>query len=70
MSHLTPLQLFLLPSWALNVKRRNGHQQGGVIDGADICGYAFQVLGNISFPSTEARLLLSSSLSLQLYLSY
>lgn len=56
MFHLSPLQLVLMPSWALNVKTKNGHQQGGVIDGADICAYPFQVIGNISFPSTEAHL--------------
>lgn len=70
MSHLSPLHLFLLPSWALNVKTKNGHQQGGVIDGADICGYTFQVLSNISFPSTEARLPLFLTVSLALSLIY
>lgn len=57
MFHLSSLQMFLLPSWVLNVMTKNGHQQGSVIDGADICGYTFQVLGNISFQSTVALLL-------------
>lgn len=62
MSHLlsgSPIYLFifflLLPSRAPNAKTKNGHQQGGVIDGADICGYTSQVLSNISFLSAEAR---------------
>lgn len=70
MFHLSPLQLFLLPSWALNVKTKNGHQQGGVIDGADICGHTFPVLGNISFLSAEARLPLFLTVSLALSLTY
>lgn len=58
MFHLSSPQVFLLPTWVPNVKMTNGHQQGGVIDGADICGYTYQVLGNISFQSAAALVLL------------
>lgn len=55
---------FLLPSWALNAKTKNGHQQGAVIDGADICGCTFQVLRNITSPSAVARVTVCLALSL------
>lgn len=70
MSHLSPLHLVLLPSWVLNAKTKNGHQQGGVIDGADILRLHLSkyLVTSVFCPQRLSSLL--SSLSLQLYPSY
>lgn len=68
MFHFSLLHVFLLPSWVVDVKMNNGHQQGVIIDGADICGSTFQAPANIpcwdiSFLSAETLLCVSVFIS-------
>lgn len=67
MFHFSSLQMFLLPSRVLNVKTKNGHQQGGVIDVADICSYTLKYLWISVF--NPLRLYSFSSLVFCLYRS-